>query len=156
MIRLTKKSEYGLLALHHIAMRSGALVSAKEIADSLNISYELTAKVLNQLARAGFLHSHQGVQGGYILARRAQEITLQDVISTIEGGVTSRLVECSTIAEPEPGQTSGCGCSVYSHCTIKQPMAVIQERINHLFRSMTIADLSSAQLSAQSALVHLS
>ena len=65
MLQLSKKVEYGLIALRHMAMKPvGQVFTAKELALEYAIPYELLAKVLQKLARAGVVISTQGVKGG--------------------------------------------------------------------------------------------
>ena len=86
MLRLSKKADYALLAMRHMAANSdvGAL-STRELAEAYDIPAELLAKVLQQLVRADLLLSHQGIRGGYGLARRADTISVADVIVAIDG-----------------------------------------------------------------------
>ena len=59
MLRLSKKADYALIAMKHLAVRSDASsISAREIAEQYNIPIELMAKVLQRLARRGLLTSH--------------------------------------------------------------------------------------------------
>ena len=70
MLRLSKKADYALMAMKHLAMRPDApSASAREIAEQYDIPIELMAKVLQRLARRGLLTSHQGTRGGYRLGR---------------------------------------------------------------------------------------
>ena len=73
MLRLSKKADYALIAMKHLAVRGDrgfqASVSAREIAEQYDIPIELLAKVLQRLVRRGLLASHQGTRGGYQLAR---------------------------------------------------------------------------------------
>ena len=73
MLRLSKKSDYALISMKHLAMRpdGGASSSAREISESYDIPLELLAKVLQRLVRARLLVSVQGTRGGYRLARQA-------------------------------------------------------------------------------------
>ena len=72
MLRLSKKADYALMAMKHLAIRpDAASASAREIAEQYDIPIELMAKVLQRLARRGLLTSHQGTRGGYRLARPA-------------------------------------------------------------------------------------
>ena len=72
MLKLTKKADYGLIALRHLAVGERSVsASAKEIAESYGIPLPLLAKILQKLARAGFLTSVHGTNGGYRLARDA-------------------------------------------------------------------------------------
>ncbi len=71
MLKLTKKADYGLIAVRHLAERFPATAcSAKEIARAYGIPTELLAKILQKLAKNGLLVSQHGTNGGYALARR--------------------------------------------------------------------------------------
>lgn len=136
MLRFTKKTEYALLSLQYIASKEGSLVSAKEIAESIGVSFEIIAKVLHLLGKSGITQSIQGAQGGYLLQRSPSMISLSDVISAIEGK-PSQLVECVT---SEDIDDQSCSCNVYSNCTIKDPMTVIQKKMDEMLTSITIQD----------------
>ena len=89
MLRLSKKADYALIAMKHLAMRpDAAVVSAREISESYDIPLELLAKVLQRLVRARLLVSVQGTRGGYRLGRPAMTIPVADVIQAVDGPVT--------------------------------------------------------------------
>ena len=70
MLRLSKKADYALIAMKHLALRGDrASSSAREIAEQYDIPVELMAKVLQRLVQRGLLASHQGTRGGYQLSR---------------------------------------------------------------------------------------
>ena len=72
MLRLTKKADYGLMALKYLAEQTGGSAhSAKDIAEAYHIPPQLLAKILQTLAKAGLLVSHAGTNGGYALSRPA-------------------------------------------------------------------------------------
>jgi len=76
MLRLTKKADYGLMALKYLAEHPETpSVSAKDIADTYGIPAQLLAKVLQRLAKVGLLKSHAGMNGGYALSKDAAKIT---------------------------------------------------------------------------------
>ncbi len=133
MVRLSKKVEYGLIAIRHIATRSGGdLVTAKEIAEAYRIPFEMLAKVLQRLTRAGLILSVHGVHGGYSLARRPDEIPVSAIINAIEG---TRPVIAQCLSEgPE-------SCGVFSTCTIKSPLTKVQANIERAFSSMTLSEI---------------
>jgi len=118
MLRLSKKTDYGLIALAHLAQRgasgSGAL-SAREIAEEYAIPAELMAKVLQRLARRGLLVSQQGTHGGYQLARPASTITVADVIQAIDGPLT--VTACSA----QHGR-----CGQFHRCIVRAPLLKIR------------------------------
>src|SRR5262249_60727120 len=84
MLKLSKKADYGLIALKHLVVHGPESSSAKEIAEMYGIPRPLLSKILQKLAKNGFLRSEQGTNGGYRLAREAREITALEVIRTID------------------------------------------------------------------------
>src|SRR5438128_2485053 len=112
MLRLTKKADYGLIALKHLTVNhQRSSVSAKEIADAYGLPLPLLSKILQQLTRKGFLSSEQGINGGYRLARDPRNITALEVIRTIDGPII--LTECFT----EHGH-----CDQSHKCTVRAPL----------------------------------
>ena len=81
MLRLSKKADYALMAMKHLAQkRDVSSTSAREIAEQYDIPIELMAKVLQRLVRTGLLISTQGTRGGYTLSRPSAAISVADVI----------------------------------------------------------------------------
>jgi Rrf2 family protein len=133
MVRLSKKVEYGLIALRHMATRpSGEIVTAKEVADRYGIPYDLLAKVLQRLGKAGVISSHQGVRGGYALTKDPRDIPVSLIIYTIEG--TAPVIAQCLSEGPE-------SCEVFSACTIKSPLTKVQANIERAFHSMTLSEI---------------
>jgi Rrf2 family protein len=133
MVRLSKKVEYGLIALRHMAARpSPEIVTAKEVADRYRIPYDLLAKVLQRLGKAGLVSSHQGVRGGYSLAKDPHDIHVSTIIHAIEG--TAPVIAQCLSDGPE-------SCDVFSVCTIKSPLTKVQANIERAFQSMTLAEI---------------
>ena len=133
MLRLSKKADYALMAMKHLALRGArGSSSAREIAEKYDIPIELLAKVLQRLVRRGLLASHQGTRGGYQLARTPGLISVADVIQAIEGPVT--VTACST----DEGQ-----CEQFSKCNVRGPLWRVRERILTALGECTIAELSA-------------
>ena len=133
MLRLSKKADYALIAMKHLALRGDqGSSSAREIAEAYDIPIELMAKVLQRLVRRGLLFSHQGTRGGYQLARIPSQISVADVIQAIDGPVT--VTACST----DDGQ-----CEQYSKCNVRDPLWRVRERILSALGDCTIAELAA-------------
>ncbi len=138
MLKFSKKADYGLLALQHIAavqygdISQARVVKTKEIAEEYHIPVELLAKVLQTLAKHGVIESHNGPKGGYLLAREAGKITIGQVLEAIEGplGITN----CYHDKEGSP-------CLQMDYCNIRTPVLKIQDSIRQLLNSMTIEDI---------------
>jgi Rrf2 family protein len=139
MLRLTKKADYGLMALKFLAEQtaeqpnSPAPASAKDIADAYHIPPQLLAKILQTLARAGLLVSHAGTNGGYALARPASEISAFEVIRAIDGPLF--ITSCITIHGT---------CDLVGHCTIKEPLRKVNDSIKDLLSAIRVSDLAEA------------
>ena len=138
MLRLSKKADYALIAMKHLALRpdQGAS-SAREIAEQYDIPIELMAKVLQRLARRGLLASHQGTRGGYHLGRPASTMSVADVIQAIDGPFT--VTACSTDDE---------NCEQFAKCSVRDPLWRIKERILVALRACTISELAADGLPA--------
>jgi Rrf2 family protein len=133
MLRLSKKADYALIAMKHLALRPDeAASSAREIAEQYDIPVELMAKVLQRLARRGLLASHQGTRGGYHLSRPASAISVADVIQAVDGPLT--VTACSTDEE---------NCDQYSKCSVRDPLWKIKERILVALQACSITELAA-------------
>ena len=136
MLRLSKKADYALIAMKHLALRgdrgSHASSSAREIAELYDIPIELMAKVLQRLVRLGLLASQQGTRGGYQLARLPSQISVADVIQALDGPVT--VTACSS----DEGQ-----CEQFAKCNVRDPLWRVRERILSALDECTIAELAA-------------
>ena len=131
MLKLTKKADYGLIALKHLALRPASdSASAKDIADAYGIPVPLLSKILQQLARGGFLKSEQGTNGGYRLARDPQFMTALEVIRAIDGPII--LTSCFTDHNE---------CDHSQRCSVREPLKKVHEGILRLLGNITIADI---------------
>jgi len=133
MLRLSKKADYALIAMKHLAIRpDAASASAREIAEQYDIPVELMAKVLQRLARRGLVTSHQGTRGGYRLSRPPSIISAADIIQAIDGPLT--VTACSTDAE---------NCDQYAKCSVRDPLWRIRERIISALATCSLQEISS-------------
>jgi Rrf2 family protein len=144
LLRLSKKADYALMAVRHLAVKAGpASASAREIAEQYDIPIELMAKVLQRLVRAGLLISTQGTRGGYTLSRPPEAISVADVIQAIDGPFT--VTACSSEKND---------CEQYSKCSIRDPLWQIRERIAVTLGTVTIAEMAAESEAAQVPVAH--
>ena len=133
MLRLSKKIDYGLMAISHIAHQENAeIVNTKRIAEEYSIPVELLAKILQTLAKKGLIISLNGPKGGYVLAKSPKEITVGQVIKAIDGPID--LVDCFRDGRND--------CEQISHCSVRMPIKKIQMSITRLLDSMTIEQIT--------------
>ena len=132
MLRLTKRSEYGIMAMKYVAsVKNGESCSARAIADYFNIPHEVIAKILQKLVKKGLVQSQKGKHGGYKLLREPGMITLGDIISAIEDRIYN--IDCAT--------ERGLRCDQKGICDLEGVMKRIQKDITNYFHSISLIDL---------------
>lgn len=140
MLRLSKKADYALMAMKHLATRTDAgSASAREIAEAYDIPIELMAKVLQRLVRKGLLTSVQGTRGGYRLARGPAVISVADIIQAIDGPLT--VTACSTDDE---------NCGQYAKCNVRDPLWRIKDRIVSALSTCSLQEIATDELTPES------
>ncbi len=134
-MRLSTKSRYGLRAIIDIALNGGeAPVSLHEMSVRQEISRKYLAQIVNQLSAAGILESVRGPQGGYVLARPAERITLGEIIRTLDGSVApSRCVDNPRVCPRNEG------------CVTREVWTRMKECLESVIDGTTLADLVSRQ-----------
>jgi Rrf2 family protein len=132
MMKLSKKADYGLIALKHLAMHSGhGSCSASDIAEVYKMSTPLMAKVLQKLAKGGLVAARHGSSGGYTLAREASLITALDVIRAIDGPLF--ITSCIT---------SRGACGVTTTCSVREPLRRVNDSILEVLGKVTISQMT--------------
>jgi Rrf2 family protein len=132
MMKLSKKADYGLIALKHLAMNhSDCSCSAADIAEAYKVSAPLMAKVLQKLAKSGLVAARHGSSGGYTLARAASRITALDVIRAIDGPLF--ITSCVT---------SHGECDVRTTCSIREPLRRVNDSILEVLAKVTISQMT--------------
>jgi Rrf2 family protein len=135
MLKLSKKADYGLIAVRHLAtLTEAGSCSAKEIAEAYDIPSELLAKILQKLVKSGLLVSKQGTNGGYALARDPAAMNAFEVIRAIDGPLF--ITSCMTLR----GE-----CDQSPKCTVREPLHKVNDSIIRALSSVTISSLGDDQ-----------
>lgn len=148
MIKLNRTTEYGLMALRHMDRKLSQkhladpqgpkeLTSAREIADSYGLPFEITAKTLQRLKETGLIESSHGARGGYTLHRPLKEISLAEFLELMEG--RQSLVTCNSLAEEVSG-----GCEYGGKCEIKHVMNDLNARVYRFLAGIRLAELADS------------
>ncbi|MFH0989727.1 MAG: Rrf2 family transcriptional regulator [bacterium] len=133
MVQLSKKVEYSLIALRQMAMKpKGHVFTAKELATYDALPYDLLAKVLQKLTRAGIVTSQQGSHGGYALLRHPEELTIAEVIRAIDDS-KPMVAECYMAGKER--------CTLIDNCTIRGPLEKLQHNLDGLFDNTTLQEI---------------
>tara|TARA_R110002072_G_scaffold67230_12_gene165275 strand:- start:2866 stop:3360 length:495 start_codon:yes stop_codon:yes gene_type:complete len=141
MIKLTKRTEYGLIALMHLADSEGRVVPSREIGEHFHVPQRLLAESLKDLCHAGLVSSTRGATGGYQLAREAADITLGDVVTALEGAPA--VTGCNDLgAALRDGS-----CDIESVCPIRSPLERVRAGIWALLEGTSLRSLADRSLS---------
>ncbi len=137
-MKFSKKTEYGLLALIDMSMQQerGGRLTTHDIAERQHIPERFLEQQITALRNAGLVHSQRGALGGCGLARRAETITVLEVVEALEGAI---LESAGEDGDGRGESSPGCGA-------ISELVARAQERLTELFGSITVADLARRQL----------
>lgn len=135
MLKLTKKADYGLIAVRHLAANADlGACSAKDLAEMYSLPQEALAKLLQKLTKAGLLQSQQGTNGGYTLARDPRSISALDVIKALEGPLF--MTSCTTAKG---------SCEQTSRCTVREPLRKVSKSIEDVLGRLTIAEMTESE-----------
>ncbi len=140
MLSFTRKTEYGLIAMVRLAaLPEGELISARQLANQTGGSLSLLMNVLKDLATCGYVESVRGSRGGYRLGGDPAKINVAELVAGLEGPV--RLTEC-VVTSKHSGQSSN--CDMLNSCPIIGPVRLVQEKLNEVLASLTLADMAES------------
>jgi FeS assembly SUF system regulator len=132
MIKLNRITDYAVVVLAHMAREPERLVTAPQLSHDSAVPLPTVSKVLKELAREGVLTSHRGVNGGYTLSRRPEDISVLEIVGALEGPVA--LTSCVEEAEDD--------CSVESLCPMRGNWNKVNAAIRGALSSVTLADMA--------------
>ncbi|EAJ2282726.1 Rrf2 family transcriptional regulator [Campylobacter vulpis] len=126
---LTKASEYALLSLIYISSKSTPC-DVDTMATELEIPKSFLAKILQNLARDGLLHSYKGAKGGFSLVREPKAYTLKEILASAEKKEVS-VFECSGGVCPNQKE----------NCHLLSVLMNLQQKIDNFLDSITLEDI---------------
>jgi Rrf2 family cysteine metabolism transcriptional repressor len=136
-MKISTKGEYGIRAMLFIAMQSGrGPVTSHEIAQRQAIPEPYLRQILALLSKDRLIASNRGPQGGHMLGRPASEISLRDILMTLEGQTTPI------------DQILALPCTIEigtEHCVIRECFLEIKSAVENLLASMTLDQMVSRQ-----------
>jgi FeS assembly SUF system regulator len=135
MLKISRLTDYGLLAATYLARKHGEVISAREIAEFYHLPVPTVTKVLKTLHQGGVVESHRGVSGGYSFEGDSEAVTLGQMLELLEGPWD--LTECETF--DEKGMAI---CSIRSGCPSRRSMFGINRAIKGAFEQITLGDLT--------------
>lgn len=129
MLKLSKKADYALILMTHLAGSNGVYISIREISEQDNVPYKFLSLIATELKKAHLVQSKEGVSGGYRLAKDPEDISLKDIITAIEGPLAP--VAC----------LRGESCDCAKACRHKSAMKNVTNVVDQALANQTIADL---------------
>jgi Rrf2 family transcriptional regulator, iron-sulfur cluster assembly transcription factor len=135
-MKLSSNEEYGVRCLVRLAYAgfAGQGLTIPEISAAEGVSPAYAAKLLRVLRKSGFVKAARGKEGGYTLARPAEEIAMGDVIGVLGG----RLFE-SDFCDSHSGQAAICTRSV--DCSVRSLWRAVQVAVDQVLAKATLRDL---------------
>jgi Rrf2 family protein len=127
---IRRNTEYAIRALVHLAANREAVASAWEIAGSQDVPVEFLQKILQKFVKRGIVDSHRGAQGGFSLAKEPGEVTLLEVVETMQGKLAMN--RCFLGRD---------GCPRAPNCPLKQNWQGMEEQIASHMAGITLQDL---------------
>ena len=134
MIRVSRMADYGVVAMTHIAREPLVRHTAASIAVQTGVPRPSASKLLKVLARAGILISHRGVNGGYVLSRAPEQVSVAALVAAVDGPIS--LADC--LDGP-----SGI-CELESFCSVRGPWQKISDAIRVALEEVSLADMAQA------------
>lgn len=134
IMKISTRGRYGLKAMVDIAANSGnnTCVCLKSVAERTGISDSYLEQLISPLKKAGLVNSIRGAQGGYILCKAPENITVGDILRAVEGPM--ELVECLS-------NSDACGTGDCSCCVTKSVWGKLSESVNEAADNITLAEL---------------
>jgi Rrf2 family protein len=133
-MRTTAKADYAVRAAVELAA-AGELVTAEQIAQAQGIPLNFLENILRDLRRGGIVESRRGQQGGYTLARPAEEISVADVIRAVEGPLANVRGH-----PPEDLEYGG------SSAKLRDVWVALRASVRSVLERVTLADLARGEL----------
>jgi len=134
MFQIKTRVDYGLMIMLELARQPKKTLSLSGLAQRLNISSAYLIQISQSLTKAGLIKSREGVQGGYILARPAGQISLLSIIEALEGAISTR---CLSGEKHCPG---------FSGCRVRGVWDFIIADIKTVLKKRTLASLLKKSL----------
>lgn len=132
-LKVSTKGRYGLRAIVDLAINDKeGQVSLKSVAERQGISENYLEQLFSSLKKSGLVKSIRGAQGGYMLAKPADKITVGDVLRSLEGSLCP--VDCIDM-------DLTAGCERADICVTAPVWAKLRDKINEVVDSFSIADL---------------
>jgi Rrf2 family protein len=135
LVRVSAKADYALRAVIELAASEDGPVKGEKIAQAQEIPLKFLENILGDLRHAGIVRSQRGVEGGYWLARPAEEITVAEVVRAVEGPIAN-------VRGMGPEQVEYAG----SAARLRDVWIAVRANLRAVLEHVTIADVARGEL----------
>ncbi|MCC5809522.1 MAG: SUF system Fe-S cluster assembly regulator [Ectothiorhodospiraceae bacterium] len=132
MLRINRETDYATAILSLMALQPDERYSAAWLSARRGLPGPVVSKILKQLVRGGILVSHRGAKGGYSLGRPAEDISVAEVITAIEGPIA--LTDCI--------EGGGGACQYSPLCAISHNWSRLNDVFYDALKSVSLKDMS--------------
>jgi Rrf2 family protein len=130
-MQFTKAEEYGMLGVLYLSEKNSSTVTPlSEISEAKDIPEKFLAKIFQSLSKSGIVRSHRGVRGGFTLAKSPDQVSVKDILESIQGPY--HLMKCI------PDQSV---CEKGEFCALRELLILAEGRMVSVFGEHTLADL---------------
>lgn len=136
MIRLSRMADYGVVVMTYMAMRAHRTQTTHQVAQATGLPEATVGKLLKVFAREGLLESHRGVHGGYELTRPAEDVSVADIVTAVEGPIALTLC-----VDDHPGT-----CDVESLCPMRGGWNRINSALREALEGVSLAAMAFPEL----------
>jgi Rrf2 family protein len=134
-MRVSAKADYAVRAAIELAVAGDGPIKGERIAQAQDIPLKFLENILLELRHAGLVRSQRGAEGGYWLARPAEEITLAEVIRSVEGPIANVRGE-----GPQDVEYKG------SAAPLKEVWIAVRANLRSVLEAVTVADVARGEL----------
>lgn len=146
MLSLTRKTEYALVALTHLARQTPSKVSARDISRRFRLPLPALTNILNDLTRQGLISSTRGARGGYWLSTEPGEVSLANLVDAVEG--TFKLTACCG----PPTAKNSRECQLRDLCPVSSSMREVNRMIRQLLGEITLDHIARGKVTSDTLL----
>ena len=138
MFGLSSSSSYAVLALSSLSGAGDSWILARDLAAAIDAPLPYLSKILHGLAGAGIVEAKRGYRGGFRLVRRADELTVGEIVIAVEGPA---FLEGCLLGKAE--------CSDRRACPAHAFWGLERERIRSQLQRMSLADVAASSRQRQ-------
>jgi Rrf2 family protein len=137
-MRISARADYAMRAAAELAAAGGGPVKGEALATSQGIPPKFLENILGDLRHARLIRSQRGAEGGYWLARPAEEITVADIVRAVEGPL-------ATVRGEPPEQVTYTGAAEH----LQQVWIAVRKSLRDVVEHVTVADIAAGRLPAE-------